>query len=148
MKYSLILNKCVKVFGKKNVKFINYELLNNDKKVFLKNIFLFMEIKNFSYKNLSPKNISKKSKDSYHLKGPKIKKLIVKNLENRRFLKKFFLRKSKYFLIICWQILLFNLKKIMIGNQIAFNENFLKKINNYYREDNKKFFKMKSLVTR
>ena len=148
LKYSLILNKCVKIFGKNNVKFINYELLNKNSKLFLKNIFLFMEIKKFSYLNISPINKSKKNESYYYLKGPKIKKIIYRNLNNKDYLKKFFFRKLKFFTYICLKIFIFFLRRIFIENQINYDKNLIKKINIYYKIDNKKMSKLKSLIVR
>lgn len=148
LKYSIILNKCIKVFGKNNVKFVNYELLNKNNKLFLRSIFLFMEIKNFSYQKFFPKNISRKNQKNYYLKGPKIKKLVLRNLKEKFFLRKFFLRKLKNFLKLCFKIFVFYLSKIFIGNQINYDEKSIKKIDLYYKEDNKRLYKMRSLVVR
>ena len=48
-----------------------------------------MEIKNFLYLNISPINKSKKNESYYYLKGPKIKKIIYRNLNNKDYLKNF-----------------------------------------------------------
>ena len=105
-------------------------LITNSKYVIFENIFLFMEIKIF-YLNISPINKSKKNESYYYLKGPKIKKIIYRNLNNKYYLKKFFFRKLKFFLYICLKIFTFSLRRIFIENQINYDKNLIKKINIY-----------------
>ena len=142
------MNKCEKVFGKKNVFFINYELLSKNNKLFIKNIFLFFGIKKYSYQTLSAINKSKKKEDYYYLKGPKIKKILQRNLSNKKLLKKFFFRKLKNFIYIFFNFFIFYLRKIFIEDRVNYDKKFMKKINAYYKMDNKKMSKLNPLIIR
>ena len=148
LKYFLILQKCSSIFGKKNIKFINYKLLQSNKKLFLKNIYRFIGIK--YNKNLElfyhPKNISKKIDNEYFLKGPKIKKILMNNIENKNLIEKFLFRKIKNFFFIILNIIFFNLNNFFMPQKIKFDEKFEIKIRQYYKLDNQKLREMKRIV--
>lgn len=148
LKYYLLLKKCIKVFGKQNVRFIDFAILQNNSILYLKYISKFMEIrfdKQFD-DFLKPKNISLKQENIYFLKSPKIKKIFFRNLENKNIFNIFIFKKMKTFLKIIFRIIFFNIKKIFLPQKIELSDKFILEMNNYYRNDNIKLKKNKKLV--